>query len=158
MGGKGSGRKPKPVEQKQRLGNLGKRKLPDTNLVSLPVVQSNDLPEPQRPLGKFGSELWERMWMAGAVWLRPSLDQELMLICCELVDERMMLRARVAQNPDAWRDRRALREIDRQITSILGDLGFSPTDRNNLSGSEGVSNEFAELHKRIAERRAGTSE
>lgn len=156
MGGKGSGRKPKPVEQKQRLGNLGKRKLPEVKMLPLSVMQSNDVPEPSRPLGRFGFELWNRLWTAGAVWLRPSLDQELMLIVCELVDERMLLRARLAQNPDAWRDRRALREIDRQITSILGDLGFSPTDRNNLAGSEGVSNEFAELHRRIAERRAGS--
>lgn len=156
MGGKGSGRKPKPVEQKKRLGNLGGRKLNEASLVPLAVVQSSDVPTPSRPLGKFGGELWERMWMAGAVWLRPSLDQELMLICCELVDERMLLRARLAQNPDAWRDRRALRELDRQITSILGDLGFSPTDRNNIAGSEGVTHEFAELHKRIAEKRAGT--
>ena len=156
MGGKGSGRKPKPVEQKQRLGNLGKRKLPDTTLLPLPVIRTNDVPEPQRPLGKYGLELWERMWMSGAVWLRPSLDQELMLMCCELIDERMLLRGRVAADASNWRDRRALREIDRQIASLLGSLGFSPTDRNNLAGSEGVSNEFAELHRRIAERRAGT--
>lgn len=156
MGGKGSGRKPKPIEQKQRLGNLGNRKLPASPVIGLPVVQVNDLPKPVRPLGKFGQELWERMWMAGAVWLRPSLDQELMLIVCEMVDERMLLRARLARDPDAWRDRRALRELDRQITSLLGTLGFSPTDRNNIAGGEGVSHDFAELHKRIAEKRSGT--
>jgi hypothetical protein len=157
MGGKGSGRKPKPVERKERLGNPSKRALPKTNLVALPAMAPNDdVPEPTRPLGKYGSELWSRMWLSGAVWLKPTIDSELMLICCELVDERMVLRARVAQDPSAWRDRRGLRELDRQITTLLGDLGFSPTERGNLSGEGASSNEFAKLHAKIAQKRAGT--
>ncbi len=157
MGGKGSGRKPKPVERKERLGNPSKRALPKTNLVALPASDvANDVPEPTRPLGKYGSELWQRLWTAGAYWLKASIDAELMLICCELVDERMVLRARVAQDPTAWRDRRGLRELDRQITTILGDLGFSPTERGNLSGEGASNNEFAKLHAKIAQKRAGS--
>lgn len=155
MGGKGSGRKPKPVERKERLGNPSKRALPK-NVVALPAIEPEKIPAPHRPLGKFGSEMWERMWTAGAVWLKPTIDSELLLICCELVDERMVLRARVAQDPSAWRERRGLREIDRQITSILGDLGFSPTERGNLSGEGASGSGFAELHKRIAQKRAGS--
>jgi hypothetical protein len=155
MGGKGSGRKPKPVERKERLGNPSHRPLPK-NVVALPSVEIEKVPSPSRPLGKYGSELWERMWLAGAVWLKPSIDAELMLICCELVDERMVLRGRVASDPSSWRDRRGLREIDRQITSLLGDLGFSPTERGNLSGEGSVGSGFAELHKRIAQKRIGT--
>lgn len=153
MGGKGSGRKPKPVERKERLGNPSKRALPK-NVVALPSVSPEMIPTPHRPLGKFGTEMWERMWTAGAVWLKPTVDSELLLICCELIDERMVLRARVAQDPSAWRERRGLREIDRQITSILGDLGFSPTERGNLAGEGSTGSGFAELHKRIAEKRA----
>lgn len=155
MGGQGSGRKPKPVERKQRVGNPGKRKLP-TNVVALPSIEPEKIPVASRPLGKYGTELWERMWGSGAIWLKPSIDSELMLICCELVDERMVLRARVAQDPAAWRERRGLREIDRQITSILGDLGFSPTERGNLAGEGANSGGFAELHKRIAQKRVGS--
>jgi hypothetical protein len=120
------------------------------------MTSENDVPPATRPLGKYGSELWDRMWTAGAVWLKPTIDAELMLICCELIDERMVLRARVAQDPTAWRERRGLREIDRQITTILGDLGFSPTERGNLSGEGASGNEFAKLHAKIAQKRAGS--
>ena len=155
MGGQGSGRKPKPAERKARVGNPGKRALPK-NVVALPSVEPDEIPTPTRPLGKYGSEMWERMWTAGAVWLKPTVDSELLLIVCELVDERMVLRGRVAQDPAAWRDRRGLRELDRQITSILGDLGFSPTERGNLAGEGAVGSGFAELHSRIASKRAGS--
>jgi uncharacterized protein YjiS (DUF1127 family) len=153
MGGQGSGRKPKPIERKERLGNPSKRALPK-NIIVLPSVQPDKIPEPQRPLGKYGTELWERMWQSGAVWLKPTVDSELMLICCELIDERMLLRARVATDPSAWRDRRGLRELDRLITSLLGDLGFSPTERGNISSEGTTAGGFAELNKRIAQKRA----
>ena len=150
MGGKGSGRKPKPVEQKIRLGNLGKRALPTAQVIALPV---HGAPEPARPLYKYGLELWNRLWRSGAAWLKPSIDGELVLITCELVDERMVLRGRVATNPDSWRDRRGLREIDRQITSLLGDLGFSPTDRQTLGVGEIKQHGISELNQRIAAKR-----
>jgi hypothetical protein len=155
MGGSGSGRKPKPIERKQRLGNPSKRALPK-NIIALPTLSPDEVPEPSRPLGKYGTELWNRMWLAGAVWLKPTIDCELMLICCELVDERMVLRGRVATDPSAWRERRGLREIDRQITSLLGDLGFSPTERGNIATEGTTTGGFAELNKRIAQKRART--
>jgi uncharacterized protein YjiS (DUF1127 family) len=153
MGGQGSGRKPKPVERKERLGNPSKRALPK-NIIVLPSVEPDKVPEAQRPLGKYGTELWERMWLSGATWLKPTVDSELMLICCELIDERMLMRGRVATDPSAWRDRRGLRELDRLITSLLGDLGFSPTERGNISSEGTAAGGFAELNKRIAQKRA----
>jgi hypothetical protein len=43
------------------LGNPGKRPLPETsNIVLLPAV--NEIPGPNRPLFKFGRELWDRVW------------------------------------------------------------------------------------------------
>ena len=153
MGGTGSGRKPKPIERKERLGNPSKRALPK-NVVVLPSVEPDNVPAPQRPLGKYGTELWERMWQSGAVWLKPTVDSELMLICCELIDERMVMRGRVAVDPSSWRDRRGLRELDRLITSLLGDLGFSPTERGNISSEGTTAGGFAELNKRIAQKRA----
>ena len=153
MGGTGSGRKPKPIERKERLGNPSKRALPK-NVVVLPSVEPDNVPAPQRPLGKYGTELWERMWQSGAVWLKPTVDSELMLICCELIDERMVMRGRVAVDPSSWRDRRGLRELDRLITSLLGDLGFSPTERGNIASEGTAQGGFAELNKRIAQKRA----
>lgn len=153
MGGTGSGRKPKPIERKERLGNPSKRALPK-NVIMLPSVEPDNVPTPSRPLGKYGTELWGRMWLSGAVWLKPTVDSELMLICCELIDERMVMRGRVAADPSAWRDRRGLRELDRLITSLLGDLGFSPTERGNISSEGTAGSGFAELNKRIAQKRA----
>jgi uncharacterized protein YjiS (DUF1127 family) len=77
-----------------------------------------------------------------------------MLICCELIDERMVMRGRVAVDPSSWRDRRGLRELDRLITSLLGDLGFSPTERGNIASEGTAAGGFAELNKRIAQKRA----
>lgn len=153
MGGKGSGRRPKPVEQKIRLGNLGKRKLPTADVIAFPLA-NGDIPEPHRKLSPYGTRLWNAVWTGGAPWLKPSIDAELVLMACELLDERVQLRARVLSQPDAWRERRGLRELDNQIAKLLGQIGFSPTDRANLGVGEVKSSEFADLHKRIAAKRA----
>ena len=156
MGGKGSGRRPKPVEQKIRLGILGKRKLPSrAEIVALPSLAS-DIPEPHRPLAKHGRELWERVWSSGAAWLRPALDGDLVLMACEMTDERTVLRQIVFSDRSAWRERRALREIDRHITSLLSQLGFSPTDRATLGIGEHKQNDFGNIRKRIETKRAAS--
>ncbi|NDC49660.1 MAG: hypothetical protein EBZ61_11395 [Micrococcales bacterium] len=158
MGGKGSGRRPKPVEQKIRLGNLGQRKLPKhADIVALPSLAS-DVPEPHRPLGTHGKELWHRIWSSGAAWLRPALDGDIVLMACEMTDERTVLRQIVFTQSGAWRERRALREIDRQITSLLSQIGFSPTDRATLGIGEHKQHEFAKIRQRIEAKRAAANE
>lgn len=152
MGGTGSGRKPKPTELKRRLGNPGKRALPKAEVVALPYAQ--EAPVPRRKLLRAGEALWEQIWCSGAIWLRPDMDYEMCLMLCEMADEREFLRIHTLQTPDAWRERRALRELDKQITSMLGSIGFSPTDRARLGIGEVKQSEFADLHKRIAQKRA----
>ena len=84
MGGKGSGgANRKPIEQKQRIGNPGRRPLPKADVIAFPVQQA---PEPHRPLGKVGTELWERVWLAAAAWLKPQADAESV---CFFVKHRM---------------------------------------------------------------------
>lgn len=160
MGGKGSGRRPKPDEQKRRLGNPGKRRLGSATVIALPSVGSQ-VPEPSRPLGVDGLALWERMWRSGAPWLRPDIDGELMLLVCELSDERRQLRGRVlrdfGEGKDVWRLRAGLRSLDQQITNVLAQLGFSPTDRAGLGVTEVQSDGFAELRRRIEAKRANAS-
>lgn len=152
MGGKGSGRKPQPIERKRRLGNPGKRKLPSSPLLA--VVEHFEMPEPHRPLStSYGRRMWDGIWKAGASWLKPNLDAEIVLMVCEMLDERIQLRQRVLMNADAWRDRRALREIDRQISSLLGQLGFSPTDRAHLGAMSSNTHELSNLRSRIEARR-----
>jgi hypothetical protein len=54
---------------------------------------------------------------------------------CELLDERSQLRAQVMNNnrPD---ERKALRDLDRQLVANLSLLGFTPTDRSRLGVAE----------------------
>ena len=153
MGGKGSGgSNRKPVEQKVRTGNPGKRKLGGAPVVALPVAGS--APEPHRPLGQPGRDLWDRVWRSCAAWLRPESDAEQVLIVCEQTDERWRLRGIVFADATLWRERKALRELEKQIASGLAALGMNPVDRGRLQVGEIKENEFAKLHAKIAARRA----
>lgn len=129
-----AGRPPKPIEQKRKTGNPGKRALPkESSLVVLPMATS--IPEPHRPLLKYGKEFWDRVWGLGTSWISAQSDIELVLITCELIDERWNLRIKVMKSDDP-KQRRALRDLDRAIVSNLSLLGFSPSDRSRLGVAE----------------------
>jgi len=129
-----AGRPSKPIEQKRLLGNPGKRALPDEESVIL-LERAEERPEPTRPLLKYGQELWDRIWGMGATWVSDKTDIELLMMTCEMIDERWNLRVKVMQNDDP-RMRRGLRELDRQIVSNLSLLGFTPSDRARLGVAE----------------------
>jgi hypothetical protein len=129
-----AGRPSKPIEQKRLLGNPGKRALPDEDSVIL-LERAEETPEPTRPLLKYGQELWDRIWGMGATWVSDKTDIELLMMTCEMIDERWNLRVKVMQNDDP-RMRRGLRELDRQIVSNLSLLGFTPSDRARLGVAE----------------------
>jgi len=129
-----AGRPAKPIEQKRLLGNPGKRALPDKDAV-IGLPRAEEAPESPRPLLKYGQQLWDRVWGLGATWISDKTDLELLVMTCEMVDERWNLRIKVMQNDDA-RLRRGLRELERQIVSNLSLLGFSPTDRSKLGVAE----------------------
>jgi hypothetical protein len=128
------GRPAKPVELKRLTGNPGKRKLPDEKeVVLLPAAE--DIPEPSRPLMKYGREMWDSVWSVGIRWISPNTDIELLLMTCEMIDERWNLRVKVMQSDDV-KMRRGLRELDRVIIGNLQLLGFTPTDRSRLGWAE----------------------
>ena len=104
-------------------------------MVLLPA--SDGAPSPPRPLGPEGRRLWERIWKAGRGWLAPS-DTDLVLLVCETMDERVILRLHVLRAGDDfdWRDRVALRSLDDQVQSLLSLLAFSPSDRSRLGVAE----------------------
>jgi hypothetical protein len=129
-----AGRPSKPIEQKRLLGNPGKRALPDEGTIAL-IPMATSTPEPTRPLLKYGRELWDKVWDTGINWISPNTDTELLLITCEMIDERWNLRVRVMTDNDP-KDRRGLRELDRAIVSNLSLLGFSPSDRSRLGIAE----------------------
>ena len=129
-----AGRPSKPIEQKRLLGNPGHRPLPAAETMQiLPAISS--IPEPSRPLLKYGRELWDNIWKQALTWISPNTDTEILLMTCEMVDERWNLRVKVMQT-DEPRLRRGLRELDRQIVSNLSLLGFTPADRSKLGVAE----------------------
>lgn len=145
------GRPPKPAEQKRRVGNPGKRPLPAV-VTALPQRATN--PDPPRPLGPAGRMLWDRAWDHGRAWIAET-DMELLLLTCEQIDERQMLRIRVLRDND-WRERSGLRAIDKVIQDGLGMLGFSPSDRSRLGVAEvRVASALEDVRRRRAESGAG---
>ena len=144
------GRPAKPIEQKRLLGNPGKRPLPDQSSITL-IPMAESTPEPTRPLLKYGRELWNKVWDSGINWISPNTDTELLLMTCEMIDERWNLRVRVMQTNDS-KDRRGLRELDKAIVSNLSLLGFSPSDRSRLGIAE--VKKMSKLEEIIAKRQA----
>ncbi len=127
-----AGRPAKPIEQKRKLGNPGKRAMPSDAIELEPV---KEIPEPPRPLLKYGRDFWDRTWQMGRTWISQDSDMELLLITCELIDERWNLRAQTMQEEDPRR-RRALASVTAQLVTNLSLLGFSPSDRARLGVAE----------------------
>lgn len=128
------GRPAKPIEQKRKLGNPGRRPLPEEG--SLEVLPPADgIPEPPRLLLEPGTELWNRIWKSGVSWISPNTDIELLLMTCEMVDERWNLRIKVMQSNNMQMARR-LDNLSRLIAANLSMLGFSPSDRARLGLAE----------------------
>ena len=124
---------PKPVEVKRKLGNPGKVALPKNTMALQPI---NEIPEPSRQLFEAGREMWDRVWSMGQNWISPQSDIELLLMTCELIDERVRLRTDVWNGKGDWHDRKALRDLERNIVNNLSLLGFTPTDRSRLGVAE----------------------
>lgn len=146
-----NGRPPKPIEQKRALGNPGKRALPRADNVVI-LEPAYGVPEPARPLLEVGRSVWDRLWSAGATWISPATDAEFVLLTCEAIDERALLRAEVMASGDD-RQRRGLRDLEKQIAGNLGQLGFSPADRSRLGVAEvKIQSKLAALHELKAAR------
>lgn len=145
------GRPPVPNEQKRLTGNPGKRALPKADAVAI-IPRAETKPEPPRPLAKYGEQLWNRVWDSGINWISPNTDIELLLMTCEMVDERWNLRVKV-MTEGSPKDRRGLRELDKAITNNLSLLGFSPADRTRLGVAEVKrQSKLEELMERKANR------
>ena len=82
------------------------------------------------------------------------MDTELVMMLCEAMQERLILKKMLKENQSLWRERRALREVDRQIITLLGQIGFTPAERGLLNVGETTKHEISDLNKRIAEKRS----
>lgn len=122
----------KPIELKRALGNPGQRRLPDSE--SLPAVPGGYV-EPLRELSAAGMVLWEETFRF-APWIART-DAQLLQLVCEQVDRREQMREMmVGLGPDDWHMFKQLNDIEVQIVTNLGKLGFSPDARSRLGLAE----------------------
>ena len=120
----------KPAELKRALGNPGKRALPKpTTLIEGGYI------EPFRPLEFAGKQLWDSAMTTGANWIARNSDTHLLLMTCEQMDRRHDLINQIAETQE-WRLYRALHDLEKMISSNLGLLGFTPSDRSRLGLAE----------------------
>jgi hypothetical protein len=76
-------------------------------------------------------------------------------ITAELIEEREQLRALVVTNPEDYRLRSGLRDLEKSLTSNLALMGFTPADRSRLGFAEvKKENKLEELMRRVEERRS----
>lgn len=146
------GRPPKPNEQKRRLGNPGRRDLPEPSDVAALAPLESPVPPHLSP---DGAELWQAVTEAAKPWLAPS-DSLTLLLLCELYDRRasfvaaldehgvLILRpdGHMVANPAA----QMLATVEKQITDIAASLGLTPADRTRMGLAEvKAKNAFEEL-------------
>lgn len=127
-----NGRPPLPLERKQKLGTLRPGRLPAAGLTEVErLPEEEGIPEPPAQLKAKGREFWSSAFANGS-WLWKGVDCLLVELTADLVDERQELRALTDQQPENTRIRAALRQLDKQLVSNLGLLGFTPSDRSRL--------------------------
>lgn len=116
---------PTPIEQKRRLGNPGKRTLPEP-LATQPPLAEVDGRAPDAVLGDVLAH--------AAVWLGAS-DALAVALLRSLLDELAEVRSLVAAG-DEETSRHEARKITDQVVRLLSELGLTPTARARLGLSE----------------------
>lgn len=143
------GRPPTPPERKIDRNDPRQPPRPPADLTALPTTPPDQIPEPLRPLGDVGQDMWDRVWGAGASWISPHAEMQQIQVLCEQLDERETLR-RMAILTGDYRQRAALRALEAQIISGLGLIGFNPVERARLNLGD---KKPPTLVEEIAERR-----
>lgn len=75
------------------------------------ATQRARMPKPRRPLGKAGTDAWR-------THARAVEDHAALLVYCETLDEREILRRLVLRGEGAPADRHALREIEARLDDL----------------------------------------
>lgn len=120
-----TGRPPKPLEEKQRIGTLRKDRLPATGTLALVPAIPPELFELEP------HEAMERIHASGVAWLAET-DAIAMALLRESLEERRQIR----DGESLILTRKDLRELDKQIITQLSLLGFDPAARARLGLAE----------------------
>lgn len=122
----------KPVELRRKLGNPGQQPMPKPGeLMPLP----GGYVEPFRPLEFAGKQLWDSVFSHGDLWISSRTDVHLLMMTCEQLDRREEIRSLITETKD-WHLLKQLNDLERLISSNLGLLGFTPSDRTRLGLAE----------------------
>jgi len=128
--------------------------------VAPPLSVFSSPPQPHRPLTQSqsdvlgaGAQLWQNIWQAATPWLQRDIDAELVMMVCEQTDERAMIREKMLGVGLDWRERTALRHLEKHITSNLSLLGFTPTDRARLGMASQPSDELQAFRDKVLAQR-----
>lgn len=151
-----TGRPPKPIELKRRVGNPGHRPLPKGITAIQPAVVVMEPPAR-------GDDLVAAL-MSGpaAAWIAQPDRVLLLELVREAWDERARLREDIARN--GYGDGRYARQevarlahLERTLTTWLSLLGLSPTDRSRLGVAEVKARSKLEAlrDRRASRNRAG---
>lgn len=166
----GRGRPPKPVEQKERLGNPGKRALPKAE-VELAGVASGVPPMPQG-LQATGKRMWSDTWEAARLWLNPQLDGPTIGMACRLADQIAGLHRDVEKHGRIVKEPivtptgeivgeklvanpalKELRAAEKSLMGVLSDLAIPPVARARLGLAKvKVESKFEQLLRARSER------
>jgi hypothetical protein len=120
-----SGRPPKPIEQHKRHGTFNATR--HAGKADLALV------EPVGVLDDFDpAVVFDQVMAQGVGWLART-DAVALAMLRELLRERSELRPIASGSMEA---RRALRELDKLIVSMLGQLGFDPASRTRVGLAE----------------------
>jgi phage terminase small subunit len=119
------GRKPKPASELQRIGAFRPdRHAPDMG-ESLPVIRAESITQPL-------SGVVEQVMAEGVSWLRTT-DEPMVALLRAMLKEFDDLSEQAEYDMIA---RRALRELNKQIITVMSLLGFDPTSRARLGITE----------------------
>ena len=119
------GRKPKPASEPQRIGAFRPdRHAPDLG-ENLPIIRPESITEPL-------SNVVERVMDEGVSWLRTT-DEPMVALLRAMLKEFDDLTEQAEYDMVA---RRALRELNKQIITVMSLLGFDPTSRARLGIQE----------------------
>lgn len=114
------GRPPKPIEQKRRLGNPGKRALPKkSSLVLVPAVPRHEAIELS------AADAFERVLEQGVHWLAAT-DLPTLALLREVLERR----EEIAHDVSKWV------ELTKLAHSLLAQCGFDPAARAKLGLAE----------------------
>src|SRR6056297_346023 len=121
-----------PIEMKRKLGDPGKRGLPDINET---FSVNGGYVEPHAELGEAGMKLWDRVFSQGQTWVSHT-DVEALMIVCKQLDRQVMMEEAYKNDPSDFHVARQLLELEKAIMSGLGQMGFTVDARSRLGLAE----------------------